>query len=119
MNKIATEFLKEIAKKKEGTSYKNIESILKGEKELKINKKVKTVIPAPIRSGNITFADLQQEIRDLAYCKWENAGYPISDGCEFWQEAEKELFGPDGLQNGGYYVYIESEDSVEYKLIQS
>lgn len=119
MNKVATEFLKQISKKNEGKSYKNLESILKGEKELKIKKLKTKVIPAPIRPENTTFWDLQQEIRELAYCKWEQAGYPSGDGTEFWKSAEQELFGPDALQEGGYYVYIEGVDSIEYRLIQS
>lgn len=35
----------------------------------------------------------QEEIRLLAYLKWERAGYPTNDGVEFWLEAEKELTG--------------------------
>lgn len=30
----------------------------------------------------------EQEIRELAYQKWEEAGYPQSDGISFWLEAE-------------------------------
>ncbi len=33
----------------------------------------------------------EQMIRDLAYTKWELAGYPASDGVSFWLEAESEL----------------------------
>lgn len=32
-----------------------------------------------------------EEISKLAYEKWEAAGYPASDGIEFWLEAEAEL----------------------------
>jgi Protein of unknown function (DUF2934) len=31
------------------------------------------------------------EIRVLAYRKWETAGKPLGDGTQFWLEAEKEL----------------------------
>jgi hypothetical protein len=41
---------------------------------------------------------LEGEVRDLAYFKWESAGRPVSDGKEFWLEAEEEIFGPkEGL----------------------
>lgn len=30
-------------------------------------------------------------IRDLAYRKWEAAGWPPGDGVNFWLEAEREL----------------------------
>lgn len=33
----------------------------------------------------------QDQIETQAYLKWEAAGYPASDGVEFWLEAEKEL----------------------------
>lgn len=31
------------------------------------------------------------QISQLAYQKWEEAGSPISDGVEYWLEAEQEL----------------------------
>jgi len=31
------------------------------------------------------------EIRQLAYAKWEAAGKPCGDGSDFWLQAEKEL----------------------------
>lgn len=33
----------------------------------------------------------EEEIRDLAYAKWEAAGCPSSDGFDFWLEAEQEV----------------------------
>lgn len=51
----------------------------------------------------ITFQDLQQKIRELAYFKWEQSG-KIGDSEKYWIEAEKELFGKDPLKNGGYYI---------------
>jgi hypothetical protein len=30
-------------------------------------------------------------IRELAYLKWEAAGFPAGDGIDFWLEAEREL----------------------------
>ena len=33
----------------------------------------------------------EQAIRELAYSKWEEAGYPAGDGVNFWLEAETEL----------------------------
>ncbi len=38
-------------------------------------------------------APSDEQIRMLAYCKWEVAGAPLSDGLEFWLEAERELTG--------------------------
>lgn len=34
---------------------------------------------------------MEDRIRELAYLKWESAGYPQSDGVEFWLQAEEEL----------------------------
>jgi hypothetical protein len=33
----------------------------------------------------------EDAIREKAYLKWEKAGYPPSDGVQFWLEAESEL----------------------------
>jgi hypothetical protein len=33
----------------------------------------------------------EEEIRKLAYQKWEAAGKPPGNGVNFWQEAEREL----------------------------
>lgn len=33
----------------------------------------------------------EQMVRELAYRKWELAGYPCGDGVNFWLEAEEEL----------------------------
>ena len=33
----------------------------------------------------------EEEIRLLAYSKWEKAGRPPGDGSDFWAEAESEL----------------------------
>jgi hypothetical protein len=38
----------------------------------------------------------QDRIRELAYLKWEKAGYPPGDGVNFWVEAEQELELADG-----------------------
>lgn len=54
----------------------------------------------------VTFDQLQQEVRELAYKKWEEAGYPEGDGQQFWVAAEEEIFGPNPLANGGYHVYM-------------
>lgn len=32
-----------------------------------------------------------QNVRELAYEKWQDAGTPPGDGVKFWLEAEKEL----------------------------
>lgn len=57
-----------------------------------------------------TFEDLTNEVRELAYAKWEEAGRPEGDGNQFWISAETELFGPNPLKSGGYVVYIEEDD---------
>lgn len=36
----------------------------------------------------------EEAIRELAYQKWAEAGYPESDGVEFWLLAEQELAPP-------------------------
>lgn len=35
----------------------------------------------------------EEQIRKLAYRKWEEAGHPSGDGVEFWLAAERELAG--------------------------
>ena len=41
----------------------------------------------------------QNSIRELAYEKWEHAGWPQGDGVTFWLEAEHELHHrPKSLQ---------------------
>ncbi len=36
-------------------------------------------------------AAMDEEVRVLAYAKWEAAGYPAGDGVVFWLDAEREL----------------------------
>jgi hypothetical protein len=50
----------------------------------------------------ITYDDLRQQVRELAYKKSEDAGHPWGKDKEFWIEAEKELFGEQPLVNGCY-----------------
>ena len=33
----------------------------------------------------------QNAIQELAYAKWEQAGWPSGDGLQFWLEAEQEV----------------------------
>lgn len=33
----------------------------------------------------------QNAIREIAYSRWEKAGWPSSDGVEFWLDAEHEF----------------------------
>jgi hypothetical protein len=35
--------------------------------------------------------EFDMAIRELAYLKWEAAGFPESDGIDFWLEAEREV----------------------------
>lgn len=37
--------------------------------------------------------DFDMAVRELAYFKWEAAGFPEGDGFDFWLEAERELRG--------------------------
>lgn len=39
----------------------------------------------------------EQQVRELAYHKWEEAGYPPGDGVNFWLEAEAEMKKGKGL----------------------
>jgi hypothetical protein len=50
-----------------------------------------------------SFEEIRQKIRELAYVKWEQAG---KNGNQkyFWKQAELELFGPNGMRDGGYYL---------------
>ena len=34
---------------------------------------------------------MEDRIRELAYLKWEAAGYPQGDGVKFWLQAEEEI----------------------------
>ena len=43
---------------------------------------------APVK---IPAASRQETIRQSAYFKWESAGWPVSDGVEFWLAAEQEI----------------------------
>ncbi|HEY8506417.1 MAG TPA: DUF2934 domain-containing protein [Gemmataceae bacterium] len=60
----------------------------------------KSAKPAPPKSAERATAPAQpaaapagsqEQIRRLAYQKWEAAGRPAGDGVSFWLEAEKEL----------------------------
>lgn len=38
-------------------------------------------------------ASLEDAIREKAYLLWEEAGKPLTDGTEFWLEAERSITG--------------------------
>ena len=40
---------------------------------------------------SISSSPSEDEIRERAYFLWEEAGRPLSDGTEFWTEAERQL----------------------------
>ena len=120
MSKV-NQLLKEIAGKKAGFSFSSVLNILtKKKKELKLPEiAAKEIIPAPIRNENVTLESLQNEIRILAYSLWEKAGCPEGDGSYFWEKAEKEIFGPEPLKDGGYYVYVQRKNgSINLQLIK-
>lgn len=50
-----------------------------------------------------SFEEIRQKIRELAYIKWQNSD-KTGDQKDFWQQAEIELFGPNALRDGGYYL---------------
>lgn len=60
--------------------------------------------PVEETKEEVTYEILRQKIKKLAYEKSENAGHPWGKDKEFWIEAEKELFGENPLQYGGYKV---------------
>jgi hypothetical protein len=60
----------------------------------------------PAAQNNLTFETLRQQIRELAYRKWEESGRPGGRDKEFWVSAERELFGDEPLKSGGYLVRI-------------
>jgi hypothetical protein len=59
--------------------------------------------------GPVTFLQLEHEVRQLAYNKWEKAGRPPGDGKCFWHAAEEELFGPQPF-DGGYTLYVRNKN---------
>jgi hypothetical protein len=46
--------------------------------------------PVPERRAENSIAH-EDEIRPLAYRKWQESGCPVSDGVEFWLAAEMEI----------------------------
>jgi len=122
MSKV-NQLLKDIANKKAGFSFASVMRVLKGKKDILLPSghefKAKNLIVAPIRDESTNIESLKQEVRDLAYKMWEDAGRPEGDGSNFWTEAEKELFGPDPLKDNGYYVYVQKKDgSINLQLIK-
>jgi hypothetical protein len=122
MSKV-NQLLKDIAKKKAGFSFASVMKVLKGKKDILLPSghefRANNLIVAPIRTESVDIESLKQEVRDLAYQLWEKAGRPEGDGSYFWNEAEKELFGPDPIKDGGYYVYIQKKDgSMNLQLIK-
>ena len=50
--------------------------------------------PTPVARAAVEHsAPSTEQIRQLAYQKWEAAGSPPGDGVPFWLEAERELSG--------------------------
>lgn len=48
---------------------------------------------APAAAEVVPRPPTEEQVRDLAYRKWEEAGHPPGDGAEFWLAAERELAG--------------------------
>jgi hypothetical protein len=55
----------------------------------------------------VSFEGIRQQIRELAYGKWEEAGCPEGRDEEFWVSAERELFGEEPFSDGGYRIKME------------
>lgn len=66
---------------------------------------------------SVTYDDLRQQVRELAYKKSEEAGHPWGKDKEFWIEAEKELFGEQPLVNGCYCVKSKGKDVLVCPII--
>lgn len=47
--------------------------------------------PLPVDRRDETAPVSEDEIRTLAYQKWQEAGSPAGDGAEFWLAAETEI----------------------------
>jgi hypothetical protein len=47
----------------------------------------------------MTSASREQAIREIAYSKWEHAGWPTGDGMNFWLEAEQEFLDQEACQS--------------------
>ena len=43
--------------------------------------------------------EFDMAIRELAYLKWEAAGFPAGDGFDFWLEAEREINANQSASN--------------------
>ncbi len=63
----------------------------------------------------VSFEGIRQQIRELAYKKWEEAGQPEGQDEEFWVRAERDLFGDEPLVDGGYRIRM---DDGEYVLVR-
>lgn len=46
-----------------------------------------------ISESSCEITKCEDQIRETAYLLWEAAGYPESDGVDFWLQAEKSLYG--------------------------
>ena len=49
--------------------------------------------PPAVETAAVPRPPTQEQVRELAYRKWEAAGRPAGDGVGFWLEAERELNG--------------------------
>ena len=87
-----------------------------------IDKKKKAIEEKPLpkktrktiaRSGTLSFEEAQDEVRNLAYLKWEAAESPDGGSDYFWLEAEMELFGGPPRESGYPYFW---ETEVGFKL---
>lgn len=67
---------------------------------------------ANIFNDSISFEEIQQRIRKLAYQKWQNSGCVVGHDGKFWEEAENEIVGNENVKNGGYYIYIKKNNNL-------
>lgn len=53
--------------------------------------------------------EFDMAIRELAYHKWEAAGFPPGDGFDFWLEAEREVKANQPAESSENHSFIEKE----------
>jgi hypothetical protein len=55
---------------------------------------------------SVSYEELKERIKNLAYYKWQESGCPTGQDKNFWIEAENEVIGQHNVRDGGYYVYV-------------
>lgn len=58
---------------------------------------------------SVSYEELKDRIRNLAYQKWQMSGCPQGQDKKFWSEAENDIIGQQNIKDGGYYVYVKGK----------